>query len=152
MARKPPKTRRPLTVKQKRFADAYDGNAVEAALKAGYKGDRKALKSMGSCLLRVPLIAARVKAREDKRTNNAIATREQRQEFWTKTMNNVRAKMCDRLRASELLGKSECDFRTEVTGANGGPIRIEDERAAISGLVSRVAAAIEAASDTGQSE
>jgi len=39
-----------------------------------------------------------------------VATRRERQVFWTKTMMDKREKMNERLRASELLGKSELDF------------------------------------------
>ncbi|MCD6150032.1 terminase small subunit [bacterium] len=39
-----------------------------------------------------------------------VATRRERQVFWTKTMMDKEEKMSDRLRASELLGKSELDF------------------------------------------
>ncbi|KKL23492.1 hypothetical protein LCGC14_2424850 [marine sediment metagenome] len=38
-----------------------------------------------------------------------VADREERKLFWSKTMKTA-PNMCDRLRASELLGKSECDF------------------------------------------
>ncbi len=41
-----------------------------------------------------------------------VATRAMRQEFWTNTMNSTdhKVNMGDKLRASELLGKSEADF------------------------------------------
>jgi hypothetical protein len=39
-----------------------------------------------------------------------IATRKERQEFWTKTMNTKSNGLLLRLKASELLGKSEADF------------------------------------------
>jgi hypothetical protein len=49
-------------------------------------------------------------------TSKAIATREDRQSFWTEVMRDKLEKMVDRLRASELLGKSQADFvdRMEV--------------------------------------
>lgn len=43
-----------------------------------------------------------------------IATREKRQELWTKVMNAEGVEMKDRLRASELLGKSEGDFISKI--------------------------------------
>ena len=39
-----------------------------------------------------------------------IATRDERQKFWTDVMNSSSEEMRDRLKASELLGKSEADF------------------------------------------
>ena len=43
-------------------------------------------------------------------------------------MNDDNQKMADRLRAAELLGKSQADFidRHEHSGTNGGPIRLAD--------------------------
>ncbi len=119
-----------FTVKQQRFIDAYEGNATEAARKAGYS--KKTAEAMGHENLRKPHIAEAIKKREEKRGNKAIATREERQEFWTKALNGeivekvpviktvdgervyvieeIPPKMSDRLKASELLGRSEADF------------------------------------------
>ncbi len=44
----------------------------------------------------------------------SVATRQKRQEFWTKTMKDDKSNMSDRLRASELLGKSEADFTENI--------------------------------------
>ena len=44
----------------------------------------------------------------------SVATRQKRQEFWTKTMKDSNSNMGDRLRASELLGKSEADFTENI--------------------------------------
>lgn len=43
-----------------------------------------------------------------------IANKIDRQTFWTNTMNNSVESMRDRLRASELLGKSEADFTEKI--------------------------------------
>ena len=120
-----------LTVKQQRFVDSYNGNATEAARLAGYKGNDSTLCVVGGENLRKPYIIAAIKAREDKRRAKAIATREQRQIFWTKVMRGKVEGVAtrDRLRASELLGKAEGDFldRTEVSGPGGGPIQTRME-------------------------
>ena len=42
----------------------------------------------------------------------SVKSRKQRQEFWTDMMDDEDASRMDRLRASELLGKSEADFIT----------------------------------------
>lgn len=115
-----------LTPKQARFVDAYmgaaAGNATEAARIAGYKGNDVTLASVGAENLRKPQIAQRIA--ELQKNDPAIATREDRQRFWTAVMNDPHADMKDRLRASEILGKASGDFveRHEHTGANGGPM------------------------------
>lgn len=101
-----------LTTKQKAFIDAYCGNATEAALKAGYS--KKTAAFIGAENLKKPKILEEIKKREEKRSNKRIATREERQLFWTQTMEDENADMRDRLRASELLGKSEADFTENI--------------------------------------
>lgn len=104
-----------LTVKQKRFVEAYTGNATEAAVKAGYSV--KTAYAIGQENLKKPVIISAIQTREKERMGNTIADRKERQEFWTSIMRDQDAETKDRTRASELLGKSEGDFldRTEVT-------------------------------------
>ncbi len=128
-----------LTVKQQRFVDYYDGNAYEAAKKAGYAGNYNTISQMGKENLRKPTIIKALKEREKKRNGNGIADRQERQEFWSKILRGemkvkkhiaigrgedrevieVEAEpdLKDRLKASEHLGKSEADFieRIEAT-------------------------------------
>jgi len=117
-----------LTTKQQRFADFYDGNGYEAAKKAGYKGSYDVLAHIAEDNLKKVHIAIAIANREKKRNNPHIAIREERQAFWTrvargeelqkvvigtgenKRIVEIPPKMADRLRASELLGKSEADF------------------------------------------
>lgn len=110
-----------LTVKQQRFVDAYEGNATEAARKAGYKGNAATLGAVGNENLKKPAIADAIRAREAKRASSTIANRAERQAFWTAMMRDTGASESDRLRASELLGKSEGDFlqRVEHSGDIG---------------------------------
>ncbi len=103
-----------LTLKQQRFVDFYDGNGVAAARKAGYKGNDDTLGHVAKDNLIKPQIHAAIKSREDKRNKPEIANREKRQEFWTDTMNDTEKKDTDRLKASELLGRSEADFTDNV--------------------------------------
>ena len=111
-----------MTPKQERFVAAYEGNATEAALKAGYS--KKTAYAQGQRLLKNVEIADAIRQREKKNIDKVIAPRLERQSFWTATMRDEGAEMKDRLKASELLGKSEGDFldRTEITGDKGGPI------------------------------
>ena len=99
-----------LTVKQKRFVGLYNGNGVQAAREAGYKGSDNTLASVAKENLRKPHILVGIIAREQDKTGHKIATREDRQEFWTKTMYNPDLEFKDRLKASELLGRSQADF------------------------------------------
>lgn len=111
-----------LTVKQQAFVEAYCGNATEAALQAGYSPKTAAF--IGAENLKKPKINVAIKEREDKRLSPLIAKREERQEFWTSMMRDKTRKDDIRLKASELLAKSEGDFleRREITGPNGAPI------------------------------
>ena len=111
-----------LTEKQQRFVDAYDGNATQAAIAAGYS--KKTARMMGRENLTKPYILAEIRNRETKRRTPMIASREEGQAFWTEIMRDRHEKTQDRLKASELLGKSEADFidRQELTGVNGAPL------------------------------
>lgn len=107
-----------LTAKQLRFIEAYQGNATEAARLAGYTGNDNVLGVTGFQLLRDPKISQLIKERESKAISSLIATREDRQKFWTKYMNDPELDIRYRLRASELLGRSQADF-TEIIRHEG---------------------------------
>lgn len=113
-----------LTSKRQRFVELYEGNGVDAARKAGFEGDDRTLGVTATRLLKNARIAQAIKARESKRMRPGIATREQRQAFWTEMMHDMAAPEVARLKASELLGKSEGDFiqRHEHSGPDGKPI------------------------------
>ena len=116
-----------LTVKQQKFVDAYCGNATEAARVAGYKQP----EAQGYENLRKPQIQAAIDDREAKPTEKRIASREDRQNFWTKIMEDEESEMNNRLRASELLGKSNADFierrdhKHSLIGADGKPLDLK---------------------------
>lgn len=101
-----------LTAKQQAFVEAYAGNATAAALAAGYS--EKTARSQGQRLLTNDDIQDAIKAREARRLAPTIATRQERQEFWTSVLRNEDEAMKDRLKAAELLGKSEGDFLERV--------------------------------------
>lgn len=119
-----------LSQKHRVFVEAYDGDLIQAMRVAGYNGTDVYLKQKGEELLSLPLIK---KAIEDRRKyvanlKEVIATREERQALWSQIMKNddpYRKEELDpngvpipegniplpiRLKASELLGKSEADF------------------------------------------
>lgn len=114
-----------LTTKQARFVAAYTGNGVEAARAAGYKGSDETLNAVARENLRKPPIADAIQAREGKRVGTLIATREERQQFWTGAFRDENNPLTERLRASELLGKSEADFTDKLADADGGPLSIQ---------------------------
>ena len=97
-----------LTAKQQRFVSAYNGNATEAMIAAGYS--KKSAASNVDKLLKNTEIQAAIQNREKERNSAAIATREERQTFWTAILRDPETELRDRLRASELLGRSEGDF------------------------------------------
>lgn len=101
-----------LTAKQKKFIAAYDGNATQAAIAAGYS--KKTAKQIAQENLTKPYVAEAIAQRQEKEERKLIATRAERQRFWTEIMMAAEAELRDRLRASELLGKSEADFTEKV--------------------------------------
>ena len=101
-----------LRPKQQAFVNAYAGNATAAALAAGYSP--KTARSQGQRLLTNDDIKDAIKARETQRLAPTIATRQERQEFWTSVLRNEEEAMKNRLKAAELLGKSEGDFLERV--------------------------------------
>jgi phage terminase small subunit len=113
-----------LTAKQKKFVEAYAGNGTEAARQAGYSGSDATLAQTAYELLRKPEIKSQIDARQQRAVSSLVAAREERQAMWTATMRDVTLPIRDRLRASELLGKSEGDFIDKVEVS--GKLRLED--------------------------
>lgn len=123
-----------LSRKHRMFIEAYDGDLVQAMRVAGYNGTDVYLKQKGEELLSTPLIKKGIEDRRKYIANlkDVIATREERQALWTQIMKNedpYRKEELDpngvpipegniplpiRLKASELLGKSEADFIDKV--------------------------------------
>ena len=135
-----------LTEKQRRFVEAYmgeaAGNATEAARVAGYSGNDNTLSTVGATNIRKAAIQKAIDERVD--ATPGIMTRRERQLWWTQValgeISTRRvvldadgepreidepAKMSDRIKATELLGKSQADFvdRHEHTGKGGGPVQ-----------------------------
>ena len=105
------------TAMQERYVRLFDGNHVEACRKAGYKNPISAAARNKS----LPHLQQAIRARENNNhyRKKGIATRKERQAFWTSTMNDEKEAMSSRLRASELLGKSEADFTEKVEHSIG---------------------------------
>lgn len=109
-----------FTLKQQRFIQYYNGNASEAAQKAGYSV--KTCKEQGYKLFTNLHIKSAINKRLIHRDGVHIATREERQKFWAEVMNNPEIEYNIRLKASELLGKSQADFTENIV--HSGDINI----------------------------
>jgi len=123
-----------LNPRYRLFVEAYDGDETYAARIAGYTGSDRYLKEKGLALLKNPEIVEAIKERSKYLNNmkSAIATREERQKLWTDIMKNNdphrkeeldgngipipegNIPLVTRLKASELLGKSEADFIDKI--------------------------------------
>ncbi|MEI6083994.1 MAG: hypothetical protein WCS70_06800 [Verrucomicrobiota bacterium] len=118
-----------MTETETKFVEAFAGDVGAAALAAGISTDE------ASALLKRVVVQDAMRARELDASGkkSLIATATERKEFWTEVMRGglVDTKtltgevdIATRLKASELLGKSECDFSEKRihTGPDGGPI------------------------------
>lgn len=99
-----------LSERERRFVEAYmgeaAGNATKAAELAGYS--QKSARQQGQRLCTKAAIRAAIDARQEN--DELVADRKERQAFWSSTMRDNDQKMPDRLKASELLGRSGADF------------------------------------------
>lgn len=107
-----------LTHKQKAFVECFDGNATEAAKRAGYEGSDKTLSQIGYENMNRLEIRSEIENRQLVKLEPMISDRKRRQEFWSQVMNDENIPLRERLKASELLGKADGDFfvRNENTG------------------------------------
>jgi phage terminase small subunit len=118
-----------LTTKQRKFCEVYaanGGNATDAARQAGYALPEK----QGYQQLEKTCILDCIKTLTQPEQDKRIASAAERQAFWTSVMRgeiddgDKQASLSDRLKASEILGKSQCDFinKTEITGKDGAAL------------------------------
>lgn len=98
-----------LTPKQQRFVEAYvgpaTGNATQAARIAGYKGNDITLAAVGHENLRKPRVAEAVKERTQMALDSLGADEMLRQVSRIALGEEPKARIADRLRALELMGK-----------------------------------------------
>lgn len=105
-----------LTPKQKAFAEFYaaSGNATDAAIKAGYS--EKTAQQIGAENLLKPVISDYLATLTKNDAENRIMSAIERQTFLTDVVRGAikegenSAKLSDRIRACELLGKMQGDF------------------------------------------
>lgn len=123
-----------FTKKHRLFVEAFSGDVAAAMREAGFEGAPGYLEQEGAKLLRDETIreAIRQRSRYLASTTMSIANREERQKFWSDIMRNQdpnahpelnssgmakppeNIPLAMRLKASELLGKSETDFIEKI--------------------------------------
>ncbi len=100
--------------KAKAIAAEYLTNGLnkrDALLAVGYStwySNKNGLKLWDNEVLKAEL--ARMQAKTELKTELKILSRAERQAFWSEVAASPDVSMADKLRASELLGKSEADF------------------------------------------
>jgi len=120
-----------ITEKQQALIDTHDGDSAKTAKRIGVS------YTYVRTLLKKPHIIKALRERNlhgSSKRGIAILTREERQAFWTSVIigeeshpaivgkdeqgndiiENIPPKMADRLKASELLGRSEADFTDKI--------------------------------------
>ena len=114
-----------MNQRQQLFVNEYlvDLNCTQAAIRAGYSS--RTAYSQGQRLLKNAEVSQAIDTAMTERRNKLIATREQRQAFWSSVMNDTGEDMRNRLKASELLGKSEADFTDKIQSSNPKEITIQ---------------------------
>jgi|7_EtaG_2_1085326.scaffolds.fasta_scaffold10143_2 phage terminase small subunit len=137
-----------LNKMQQKFADNYngEGTGTQSAILAGYS-PKSAYSTANKLLNHSEVIKYLTKRKEIESKDvmierkEIIMSRHERQAFWSAVANGevgetqvvggttitVPAKMNDRLKASELLGRSEADF-TENTNLNG-EVNVKEDKA-----------------------
>lgn len=114
----------PLSERKRKFVEAFmaTGNATQAAIAASYS--KPTAKQQGSRLL--TKVDVRQAIAQRAAHDPAVATRDERQRFWSTVMRGqgryTKVAIRDRLKASELLGKSHADFLERHTVDAGGSL------------------------------
>jgi hypothetical protein len=124
------RTENTLTTKQRRYVDCYDGNARTSAIAAGISYIYAKELHTKACYSHVQRA---IVARNDTQGMSDIDTRQDRQRFWTSVRRDESQAMVNRLRASELLGKSQADFIDVVKGENTMRLQLGAPRALLEG-------------------
>ena len=103
-----------LTEKQKRFADYYieSGNAERSAIKVGYS--EKYARGNAHKLVANSGIKEYIEERNKLLEDERIADMKEVKEFWTNTMRSDEAERKDRLKASEMIAKTNAAFVDKV--------------------------------------
>jgi len=107
---------------------ATNGHNASKAYKVAYPNCKGGWDKLGSRLMGKDGIKEEIARLTAEVQAESIATKQQRQAFWTQTYKDTKVNMGDRLRSSELLGKSEADFTEVIKKADDDvPELTEDE-------------------------
>jgi phage terminase small subunit len=128
---------KPLSERERRFVDAYmgeaAGNGTKAAILAGY--GKAGAHVTASRFLRNPKIAAAIA--KAAASDPKVLTRVERQQLWSAWTQDPNVPWPARVKASELLGKSQADFIERVE--HSGTIAVDDIRASLAQKLAAVA-------------
>lgn len=114
-----------ITAKQKMFADEYikTGNAKQSYINAGYSARGNSAEANASRLLRNDKVLAYIKRRNQEIDKDTIADMTEVKEFWTNLLRDKETDTKDRLKASELIAKTNGAFLDRIE--NSGIIKID---------------------------
>ena len=114
-----------LNPNQKKFADEYikTGNAKQSYINAGYKARGNRAEASASRLLRNVKVRDYIRQRNKELDKDTIADMTEVKEFWTNMLRNRAADPKDRLKASELIAKTNGAFLDRIE--NSGIIKID---------------------------
>lgn len=114
-----------ITAKQKMFADGYikTGNAKQSYINAGYSARENAAEAAASRLLRNVKVRDYIRQRNKELDKNTIADMQEVKEFWTNLLRDKETDTKDRLKASELIAKTNGAFLDRIE--NSGIIKID---------------------------
>lgn len=115
------------------FAEHYArlGDGKAAALAAGYA--ESGAKNQGHRLLKRPEIVAYLHALGEAERSSRVASITELREFWTTTMRDGGQETKDRLKASEMLGKSFGLFIEKREHSGSGTVQVQITRTIVGG-------------------
>lgn len=106
-----------LTIKQRRFSELYveTGNATQSYIDAGYKAStRNVAEVEGFKLLRNPKIKQAIEYLNKKIEDESIAGMVEVKQFWTQMMRAIHVEDKDKLKASELIARTNGAFIEKI--------------------------------------
>lgn len=114
-----------LTVKQKAFCDYYlmSGNATQSAIKAGYS--EASAYSTAHSNLKKPDVIKYIQSKNKELDKKLIADMNEVQAFWAETMRNEEYQIDDRLRASDLIARSNGAYLERVEQSGQLNLKVE---------------------------
>lgn len=129
---------KPLTAREKKIAIMYRGSVKEIALVFNWT------QTYVEKVLRKPNVQHYMASEEykkvrkdlDKELQSAIASKEDRQKFWTNIMNDKKEDTKDRIKASELLAKVAGDFApVKIANPDGSALDLAPKVLVLSGAM-----------------